>query len=66
MTRKEKDKAIYLIKSLIELYVPSIAIEYNYLLNNATGETYKLKTLIMEVLESLGDEVGEEWLHPKN
>ena len=66
MTRKEKDKAIYLIKSLIELYVPSIAIEYNYLLNNATGETYKLKTLIMEVLESLGDEVGEEWLHQKN
>ena len=60
MTRKEKDKAIYLIKSLIELYVPSIAIEYNYLLNNATGETYELKTLIIEVLESLGDEVEEQ------
>ena len=60
MTRKEKDKAIYLIKSLIEHYVPSNAIEYNYLLNNATGETYELKTLIIEVLESLGDEMKEE------
>ena len=55
MTRREKDKAIYLIKSLIELYVPSRAIEYSSLLNNATGEMHKLKTLIIEVLESLGD-----------
>ena len=55
MTRREKDKAIYLIKSLIDLYVPSRAIEYSFLLNNATGETQKLKTLIIEVLESLGD-----------
>lgn len=60
MTRKEKDKAIYLIKSLIELYVPPIAIEYNFLLNSATGETYELKTLITEVLKSLGDEGKEE------
>lgn len=60
MTRKEKDKAIYLIKSLIEHYVPSRAIEYSSLLNNATGETQKLKTLIIEVLESLGDERKEE------
>ena len=29
MTRREKDKAIYLIKSLIDLYVPSRAIEYS-------------------------------------
>ena len=55
MTRREKDKAIYLIKSLIEIYVPSRASEYSYLLNNATGETQELKTLIIEVLESLGD-----------
>lgn len=60
MTRKEKDKAIYLIKSLIEHYVPSRAIEYSSLLNNATGETHELKTLIMEVLKSLGDEVEEQ------
>ena len=60
MTRREKDKAIYLIKSLIELYVPSMAIEYSSLLNNATGETQELKTLIIEVLESLGDEVEEQ------
>ena len=55
MTRREKDKAIYLIKSLIKLYVPPRAIEYSYLFNNATGEMQKLKTLIIEVLESLGD-----------
>lgn len=60
MTRREKDKAIYLIKSLIELYVPSSAIEYSSLLNNATGETQELKTLIVEVLESLGDEVEDQ------
>ena len=60
MTRREKDKAIYLIKSLIDLYVPSSAIEYSSLLNNATGEMQKLKTLIIEVLESLGDEVEEQ------
>lgn len=60
MTRKEKDKAIYLIKSLIAHYVPSSAIEYSSLLNNATGETQKLKTLIIEVLKSLGDEVEEQ------
>ena len=54
MTRKEKDKAIYLIKSLIELYVPSRAIEYSSLLNN------ELKTLIIELLKSLGDEVEEQ------
>ena len=59
MTRREKDKAIYLIKSLIELYVPSRAIEYSSLLNNSTGEKQKLKTLIIEVLESLGDEENE-------
>ena len=55
MTRREKDKAIYLIKSLIKLYVPPRAIEYSSLFNNATGEIQELKTLIIEVLESLGD-----------
>lgn len=60
MTRREKDKAIYLIKSLIELYVPSRAIEYSSLLNNATGETQELKTLIFEVLESLGYKEEEQ------
>jgi hypothetical protein len=60
MTRREKDKAIYLIKSLIGIYVPYSAIEYSSLLNNATGETQKLKTLIFEVLESLGDKEEEQ------
>ena len=55
MTRREKDKAIYLIKSLIDLYVLPRAIEYSSMFNNATGETQELKTLIIEVLESLGD-----------
>ena len=59
MTRREKDKAIYLIKSLIKLYVPPRAIEYSSLFNNATGETQELKTLIIEVLESLGDKENE-------
>ena len=55
MTRREKDKAIYLIQPLIDLYVLPRAIEYSSMFNNATGETQELKTLIIEVLESLGD-----------